>query len=146
MPGTRWEPANEIEVARLWLAGEMSAAEIGAEMNMTRNMIIGKARRLGLPTKAVGAPGRPRGSRDRVPRTVSCRPSGAIPPQEEAILAEDIGLMELESHHCRYIVGHGDDGLARYCGQQKTTWQHPRSRVAVSVSYCRAHSLLCYQA
>ncbi len=41
----------------------------------------------------------------------------------------NIPLMELKGHHCREVVGKGDDGLATFCG-------HPQSRAS---SYCVYH-------
>ncbi len=137
----QWLPSEEETLERLWATG-ISASKIGAEMNRNRNMIIGKARRMKLPPRAVGAPGRPRGARDQQKRVVA--PRGAFQEQEETAPAGGVHLMDLEQHHCRYIVGHGSDGLAKYCGGQKTMWKHPRGRTAIPVSYCKKHADICH--
>ena len=43
-----WTEARVERLKELWLAG-LSSAEIGRQLDVTKNMVIGKARRLGLP-------------------------------------------------------------------------------------------------
>ena len=50
MTPSPWTPALIAKLARLWRAG-MSAAEIGRRIGMSKNAIVGKARRLGLPPR-----------------------------------------------------------------------------------------------
>jgi hypothetical protein len=46
-----------------------------------------------------------------------------------AIAPLNIPFLECKAHHCREVVGQGDDGLATFCG-------HPRSG---ATSYCAYH-------
>jgi len=31
-----------------------------------------------------------------------------------------VSILRVEEHHCRVVIGHGKDGFARFCGQQKS--------------------------
>jgi len=57
-----------------------------------------------------------------------------VAPMEPTAPAEAVGLIDLEAHHCRAVVGRGADGLAAYCGAQKTAG-----------SYCAEHYRLHYE-
>lgn len=155
LKGCWWGKEDMAILERLW--PERSASEIGDILKMTRNMVIGKARRMKLPAKAVGVhsgPKRAKSSRGGVQNLGPGSPrkdvrhvlsdAGVAPGPREAIPAEGISLMALESHHCRYIVGQCADGSASYCGQQKTIWRHPRSRLTMPVSYCSEHARRCF--
>lgn len=48
---TKWTPEQDAELERRWLAGESTAA-IGRAMGLTKNSIIGRSRRIGLPRRA----------------------------------------------------------------------------------------------
>lgn len=160
-----WNPEDMATLERLWL--ERSASQIGALLKMTRNMVIGKARRMKLPAKLPGYGGGKKGPRakssrgraealdrsdgERSPLKGSIPGSkddwnevGVAPGPREAVPNGGLHIIELEHHHCRYIVGQCADGSARYCGQQKSAWRHPRSRVVMPVSYCKTHADLCY--
>ena len=45
-----WDETSIAQITRLWELG-LSATEIGQEMGATKNSIIGKAHRLGLPSR-----------------------------------------------------------------------------------------------
>lgn len=94
-------------------------------MGRNKNSIIGKAHRSGLPKKKR----RPGENLLRQPRAKRARPKKAqFPPRplpKPIVLPSPIPgglhILELGEHHCRSIVGHGADGLARYCGAPVTT-------------------------
>jgi hypothetical protein len=45
-----WTEEEERKLAKLWASG-LSAAKIGTTMHLTKNQVIGKARRIGLPPR-----------------------------------------------------------------------------------------------
>ena len=45
-----WVEEEERRLAKLWASG-LSAAKIGTTMRLTKNQVIGKARRMGLPPR-----------------------------------------------------------------------------------------------
>ena len=46
-----WKPEDEAKLRHLWNEKELSAREIAEEMGVSRNMVIGKARRMGLKSR-----------------------------------------------------------------------------------------------
>lgn len=48
--GSPWTPERDARLAKLWAEG-MSAAKIGEDMQITKNAVIGRRRRLNLPTR-----------------------------------------------------------------------------------------------
>lgn len=118
-----------------------SAGDMGRELGVSRNAIIGKVLRLGLelpnhgnvsPTGGRRIPGRPRKLRFQ-----HKPPTAPQPPVEPAILPEPTGLeitfMQLQPHHCRYPSGEGRDIL--FCG----------ATAIEDAPYCQFHSRVCYQ-
>lgn len=45
-----WTPDNITQLRRLWLSG-MRTGEIACQLGMTKNAIVGKAHRIGLPNR-----------------------------------------------------------------------------------------------
>ena len=72
----------------------------------------------------------------RVPIKIVLKPREAIVPPPTS--GEGIALMDLERYHCRAIVGHGQDGLARYCGHEIVGFEF-RGQV-LRTSYCEHHN------
>lgn len=118
-------PWNEesIEILKtLWEEDDLSAKEIGQEIKMSKNAVIGKAHRLGLSRKTHAPRPRERGERTRtkvvrngnVIRTIQPKIIPLAPPT-----GLGIHIVDLEHEHCRAIVGTGHDGLARYCGSER---------------------------
>ena len=86
---------------------------------VSRNAVIGRARRLGLPALKRGVrndlPRRPRKPRGRSqPMFVM-----ELAPKPQPVVPLNIPYFDLEPFHCREIVGTGEDGLPISCG-------HPR--------------------
>jgi len=138
----KWTPV-QIEQLKELYAAKLSGSEIAAEMNCgyTRNAIIGKIHRLGLPL---------RGQRKAAPR-VTKQPartetirivransnSNAIRIIESATLESaklrcaeveprNLSLVDLGSNECRYAYG---DGPFLFCGHKKID----------GCSYCGPH-------
>lgn len=114
---------------------------------VTRNMVIGKLRRVGVPKverkkpepAEIEARSKPR-TRDRV---VIVKAKGApVPPSPipaaPTIAGEPVSILDLKNHHCRAVLdqrGTDPHQLAMYCGAPKT----------VGSSYCAPHTRLFTQ-
>ena len=147
----RGEPLPEaartrlVELDAAGRSASQIAEALGNEFGVykTRNAIIGLIHRMGLrktresrankPAPVQPAPpvkkqsrhsGRTEGGRPLRPAPVAAPAAPA-----EAPPAGGIGLLDLEHHHCRAIVGRGPDGLATFCGAPKS-----------SGSYCAEHA------
>lgn len=112
--------------------GVMSSSLIAGELGVTRNAVIGRAKRLKLEKLSRNAPAqsKPRNVRHYMgPRLVRAKtrklPACPMPPL-------NIPYLELQAFHCREIVGQGDDGLPLSCG-------HPRDRGCVA-TFCDWHA------
>lgn len=51
MPGKYWDTEREGRLRELALKGNLSAAEMGKDLGVSRNSIIAKMQRLGIPSK-----------------------------------------------------------------------------------------------
>lgn len=133
----------------LWNQGQ-TATVIAGQLGKSRNSVIGKAHRLKLnkraPTPAKKGEGRRRVRRAPAPSrrkptasaAIFVAPAPILPPQK---IEGGVSILDLEHHHCRAIVGTGDDGMARYCGGHKAgmaSTGHPSS-------YCAEHGAKYYQ-
>lgn len=133
----------------------MSGGDIALMLGTTRNTVIGKAHRLKLaPKRRAPTPGvdkrarldglrakRRREQRKASPAAISAPPEPIPPPQPTEY---GLSIFQLQEHHCREIVGSGEDGLARYCGAPKAGLLKARIGQFHS-SYCAEHSGKNYQ-
>lgn len=129
-----------VELRRNGLTYQAIAREVGQDL--TRNMVIGKLKRLGLgssprPAKKaadVEARSAPR-TRDKM---VTVTPiAGLVAPMPlpaaPIIAGEPVHILDLKKHHCRAVLdARGWDGLALYCGAPKV----------VGSSYCEPHTAM----
>jgi len=145
-----WTQPRIAELTKLWADG-LSASQIAECMgdDLTRNAVIGKARRLGLPGRPNGqhSGGRPRTGKPRVDvplRRVRAKDSsgkalpfvsqiavGIDPPSAE-FNCDIVGLNEATS--CRFPIGDPKTADFRYCGVAK------KYR-----NYCAYHAAMSYQ-
>lgn len=140
----QWTKKEEELVRKLWTQGA-SASTIAQKLGgLSRNAVIGKARRLGLngrkPTsrerivamraKAPGATSHAGAIVQRRVRMAERRKYRANQPEpvhtpETAVHS----IIDLKRHHCRWPIGEpGKPGFA-FCGAQKT----------IGSSYCQHH-------
>lgn len=117
--------------------GLLSAAQMGAQLGVTRNAVIGRVNRLGLPKISHAIPGgKPR--RPRIHRIGESkqrkapRPEALPPPMPVEPL--NILFGDLQPQHCREIVGSAGIGMSMSCG-------HP---VIEGSNWCRWHFSVNY--
>jgi GcrA cell cycle regulator len=125
-----WNAAAIDKLRTLW-AGPHSAAEIGHLMGITKNAVVGKAHRLGLPARpspirerAERAPP-PRAPRQTLPPVLAGRPervlgvAGQIMPgavtagSEEAMRRGRLSTLKRRENADRRIVGRSDSMLPK---------------------------------
>lgn len=125
-----WTPERTKSLIRLWAEG-YSAREIAEKLELhSRSMVIGKVRRLALPTPEVKLATAARITQVRKRRQrLAAIPVPADNLSEKALHLE---FDELESRHCRFPYG---DGPFTFCG-------HPK---LANTSYCEAHVAYCFE-
>ena len=127
-----WTPERVAMLRSRW--GTMRTAEIADEImaaypgfELTRNSVIGKANRLGLPKLARGETPRAPSNKPR-PKPV-VRPVNTIGPIPMGLNATAL----LTKGSCRFPMGHPGDDNFHYCGNQKLPGK----------SYCAFHHDMC---
>ena len=123
-----WNPAKLVTMTRMWAEGA-SAAEIGREIGMTRNAVLGKAHRLRMPShqsKVKTAGGRPKGRKP-------VRPAVLAKPKPVESPPRPCKLFDLQWNSCRWPHGDPCDPAFYFCGA-----------VTVEPPYCLAHGRLAY--
>jgi GcrA cell cycle regulator len=136
--GNTWSDDRVAELTRLWAEGH-SASIIAEKLGVTRNAIIGKTFRLGLPppTEKIGKPSGPPKSAVKKPKPEPTRLFRLFAPelfQPRCVEVDPLNLTTLEidlGTQCQYIAG--DDGL--HCGHL----------VQEKSSYCPKHHALCHE-
>lgn len=146
-----WTDERVELLRKRWSEGH-SGSVIGDELGVSRCSVLGKAFRLGLPsrnpsvrahskrrTKASKSPWfkqmaeRPEAPKREPKRTYKIGPDPWTPRDVEEIPEADrVSLLDLTDKHCRYPFGEGRD--IAFCG---------RDRVP-GVSYCASHARTCY--
>ena len=138
-----WNDERIEQLSALWRADELSAAEIANRIGaVSRNAVIGKARRLGLPNKSaprkvpLSAFVKPNSAKPK-PNSVPNKPKSPKPPKLPVIAYEPIpaaddvarvlSVLDLEFGQCRWPVEHA--GGMGYCGCQAIEGK----------SYCPGH-------
>lgn len=126
-----WSPEQIAALILKWTTE--SPRQIAQELGRSRNAIIGKAHRLGLQIEARHLPKPP----VKLPKPKMKKSDIYVPPpppREIPAPENPVSLMDLESHHCRAIVGKDYDNLATYCGRDKID----------GISYCAGHARIFY--
>lgn len=145
-----WTDALTNRVLQLWRDGK-SASEIADLVGVSsRSAIIGRIHRKGearrappnIPkmTKAAFAKKRKPGLNIRMPTPAEKKQAAIVHDNVLSRIAAHrdvarIKFSDLETHHCRYPVGHPNDPDFGYCGEQ----------AASGKPYCHAHATRCYQ-
>ncbi len=135
-----WDDEKSNRLEELWGNRLLSAREMARELGVTRNAVLGKAHRLGLPERDK-RPGRKRhGHIGKLTRIIlgDPKPKWKPPekPKEEAtgpfIPAKPVQLMDLTHKTCRWPLD--GDPVRWYCGDK------PESGFV----YCKFHCKIAY--
>lgn len=155
-----WTTESIAILKRLWLSGE-SATRIAVQLGhpFNKNKVIGKAHRLHLPAhdnarNSGWKPGvhKPRVRKRRIyanrtPKitkpepvvTMQLRSPPQLPPKPlpimpaEPLAAPPVNLLDLQAHHCRYMVSPSRGPASLFCGATIATG-----------SLCARHHAICY--
>lgn len=126
-----WTPDRVKTLMALWAEG-ISTLEIGRRLGVTKNAVVGKVHRLGLPKRQSpinSAPRTPRAS-NKSSEPVRMAP----PPPSVPITADMVKMEELTSGMCNWPEGEPGTDDFRFCGQQ----------VVEGKPYCAAHCARAY--
>jgi len=120
-----WTPERIAEVTRLWSEG-LTTAEIGKLVGVTKNAVVGKAHRLGLPPRPspIRRKGVSGGGGTTMPRPVAKAPVKLI----RQIALSTSGAC------CKWPSGHPGEANFRFCG----------SAALVNKPYCPEHYQMAY--
>lgn len=147
----QWTEEQDIQLTALWLEGK-SASEIGKIVGRTRNSVIGRVHRKGLPKREGSTTRLPRqdaaggGARalTRTPKVSKDPP----PPKPEAPIVKPkkpapwkgkpLPLMRLTLRTCRWPVK-GEGAAMFYCGAPR--YNDPGRGVR---PYCKEHCVKAY--
>ncbi len=152
-PNTRWTDEEDALLRRLRAEG-VSSSKIAVQIGKSRNAVIGRASRMGLPS--VNESHRPDPNRPRRPQgRPQTRPTGvhlpghnrvrakAARPRPQPVAAADapapsgVGLIALTSGDCHWPYGDGPftfcghrvdlSGRQPYCGYHRAASYRPRN-------------------
>ena len=117
-----WTPERIAESTRLWGEG-LTTAEIGKVVGVSKNAVVGKAHRLGLPARP--SPIR----RNNGNSTPVSRPVAKAPPKPVRQIA-----LSTSGACCKWPFGHPGDADFHFCG----------SPALVNKPYCPEHYQMAY--
>jgi GcrA cell cycle regulator len=126
----------------------LSASEVGKQLGVSKNSVIGKAERIGLKLMRHHPP-RPKPPKTRPVKPEAPPPKPRPPPRQhpppdqldalkDSFDGNDTGsfaLFSVPSTGCLWPIGDPASGDFRYCGAKR---QHPRP-------YCAEHAKIAYQ-
>lgn len=144
-----WSKSDERRLAKLW-ASPMTARSIAIEMGpiFTRNMILGKAHRMGLPSRA-----RPLETDEARKQRIAAREARSQAARQQkrfeqrkkvesaaaaTPFAGDLGIpfVDLRAGQCKFIAAEPPGPLYPACGQPTVD----------GLSYCPHHQKICWVA
>ncbi|SDT90262.1 GcrA family cell cycle regulator [Stappia sp. ES.058] len=154
-----WTTEREDLLRKLWLQG-LSASQIAYVMaGVTRNAVIGKAHRMGLPKRSPSTSHRPKQRVQRGQPSLACvggKPAvrdsapdvrstprydldleaSAFESEHSSVSSEDrVTLMTLTSKTCKWPIGDPADADFHFCSRDADN----------NRSYCEFHHRLAYQ-
>lgn len=123
-------------IIELWELGK-SGSEIGDELGITRNSVIGAIYRLRKQGHILSShensaknPINAQKNREKSPVIEKIKESPPIPQKPRV---KGMTMSELKYYSCRYILEEGNYDTTRYCGER-----------VERCSYCPEHYSLCY--
>lgn len=155
-----WTP-ERVELLKKYWAEGLSASRIAYRIGgTTRNAVIGRVRRMGLPFRDTSQRYRPASGRGSTPKVVKvnaaegarvrrqrlnelkwgsgvqslfAKEAEPLPPPSETDIAR-VSFADLEPHHCRFIPGDPKASGKLYCGCDAVP----------GLPYCEAHAARCF--
>lgn len=129
-----WNSAQIAQLCELWDDKSLSTAEIGRRMGASKNAVVGKAGRLGLPSRPspihFGPPRPPDTPRvQRAPKQ-TLAPIAPEPPLPPKPVPEHL------CEPCCWPIGEPGARSFRYCDEPSVIGRNP---------YCAEHSKLAYR-
>jgi len=133
-----WHESDDNRLKELWISDAPTRVIALEFPGRTKNSVIGRAHRLGLPPKDI------RRTRDArattVPRVREKKvaaqkkmPIYVLPPPPSVVTGDGVPLRSLKPHHCRDVIGYrainSHTNVPLYCGAPK----HKHS------SFCEYH-------
>jgi len=128
-----WTDEIVTEIRHLAAQG-LSASNIGNELGITRNAVIGKMRRLKIPLLGDSQGGRRAG--DQRPRRKRATLKVPVSEAEPKPLPTNVTLMELVPEGCRWPMGDPGTPEFAYCGNR---------RAQINLPYCEGHCRMAYR-
>lgn len=144
-----WTPELTEMPRQLWSDGH-SCSVIGARIGKSRNSVIGRVSRLGLPSRKTVASFHSRRSKKRLPAPAKPQkpmspfrklyladPEPYVPPAEELVipLHERKTVATLEPGDCRWPIGDPQQPDFHFCGKGKVP----------GLPYCDVHARRAFQ-
>jgi len=131
-----WNPERMQRLEVLYRDG-LSFTLIGADIGVSRNAAIGKARRMGLPKREKIVQSKPNSRRRNPP----LKPKAFVEAKRPVIIPDrdySCGINDLDDHSCRYPLWDLSTPHKQrlYCGV-------PGASISAGVPYCERHSPLC---
>lgn len=111
-----WTEERTKLLKKLWQSGK-TTVEIGRMLGISKNAVVGKAHRLGLPTR---------------PSPIKTEKKEAIKEKPKKI--GHVTLMDLKLSSCRWPIGDPKEDSFHFCGAQTTTGK----------PYCPEHCKVAY--
>ncbi len=124
-----WTPDRVKTLMALWAEG-ISTLEIGRRLGVTKNAVVGKVHRLGLPKRQSPINSTPRAPRVAKPAEPVRMKVQAPPPSVENM----VKMEELTSGMCNWPEGEPGTEDFRFCGQNSLEGK----------PYCAAHCARAY--
>jgi GcrA cell cycle regulator len=137
----KWSDPEPLAALRKLAGRGWPASDIGLELGVTKNAIIGAARRNGIPlTQATHGPPRPRNrprKRRKMPAVAQQPAAQKYVPQRAPEPPWPCSLMELTDFSCRFPIGDVGSPEFHFCGAHEAD-------VYRGKPYCRRHASLAY--
>ncbi len=110
-----WSPEEDKKFRAMWLEGKSASQISRALSGRTRNAVLGRVFRLGLPQR-VSPIGAPRPKAVVAAARAKPQPAPVVEPEDPGPMKPPITTIELRDHHCKWPYdARGDD--YHYCGQ-----------------------------
>ena len=135
-----WTDEKKEMLRMAWDEG-LPASTIAEKLGdgVSRNAVIGKAHRMGLPARpspVKGAEGEAVESAVLEDGTTAPKPRAAAKPRVKPVKVQLTSLLELSERVCKWPIGHPGDSDFHFCGKPSNP----------GFPYCGEHCAVAYQA